>query len=73
MTYRRPNIPTYEQRKVRTKPRIRAEYRELAKKDWNKMYRQFALDASDNGRCWWIYQHILLEFTHPIRNKKKRP
>ena len=25
---------------------------------WNK-FKKLALDASDNGRCWWIYKHII--------------
>ena len=67
MTYRVFKAPSYEQRKIEIRPRIRREYRELSKKNWNKMYRQFALDHSDNGRCWWIYKHIILEFTHPLK------
>ena len=35
----------------------RKEYADIKHKE--KRIIQMALDASDNGRCWWIYQHIL--------------
>ncbi len=67
MTYKVYKVPSYRDRNVSIKPRIRREYRELGCSNWSKMLKQFALDHSDNGRCWWIYNHIMLQYTHPIK------
>ena len=34
------------------------EYRGLPK--YNQM-KKAALSASDNGRCWWIYEYLMIE------------
>tara|TARA_R100001443_G_scaffold25736_1_gene38737 strand:- start:16074 stop:16280 length:207 start_codon:yes stop_codon:yes gene_type:complete len=68
MTYKIYKVPSYKDRNPKKpKSKIRKEYRELALQNYNKMCRQLALDHSDNGRCWWIYNHILLEYTHPVK------
>ena len=41
--------------KVDVKPKIIAKYRHLP---YNRIKIQASLDASDNGRCWWIYQFV---------------
>ena len=33
-----------------------------------------AREASNNGRCWWIYQYLLIpEYTGSDKHKIKRP
>mgnify|MGYP003667633376 CR=1 FL=1 len=39
------------------KDSVRKEYAHIKQKE--KRIIQIALDASGNGRCWWVYQHIL--------------
>ena len=58
MGYKRFNTPSYEDRKIKLLPKVRAEYRHIAK-DHFKLSKTVALDYSDNGRCWWVYQHVL--------------
>ena len=36
---------------------VRKEYAHIKHKE--KRITQMALDASGNGKCWWVYQHIL--------------
>tara|TARA_B100000519_G_scaffold199420_1_gene210617 strand:+ start:1491 stop:1727 length:237 start_codon:yes stop_codon:yes gene_type:complete len=38
------------------KPVYAEEYRGLS---WQERVKKAALNASDNGRCWWIYDHIM--------------
>tara|TARA_R110002012_G_scaffold268861_1_gene452853 strand:+ start:395 stop:634 length:240 start_codon:yes stop_codon:yes gene_type:complete len=37
-------------------PIFAKEYRGLP---WGHRVKKAALKASDNGRCWWIYDHIM--------------
>ena len=60
--YKNWKAPSYHDRNITLKPKIRKEYRLI--KDPYKMAVQVALDYSDNGRCWWVYQHILNVLTY---------
>jgi len=62
MGYKYYKIPKFSDRNVKHLPRVREEYRHI--KDPYKLAKQVALDNSDNGRCWWIYQYILGNLTH---------
>ena len=35
----------------------------------NKKRRQKILDATDNGRCWWVYQQLI---ANPRQNRTGR-
>tara|TARA_R100000781_G_scaffold75546_1_gene46934 strand:+ start:324 stop:524 length:201 start_codon:yes stop_codon:yes gene_type:complete len=63
MTYRKIPVVPFNQRNYSKERFVVPEYRDI--KDPYKKARQVALDSSDNGRCWWIYQHILNYFMHP--------
>jgi hypothetical protein len=41
---------------------LRKDYRHI--KDPNKLYKQIALDHSNNGECWWVYNHIRNSFNY---------
>ena len=28
--------------------------------------KKVSLESSDNGRCWWIYQHLMSHYLNPI-------
>ena len=38
-------------------------YKEINKPTMDRV-KQAALEASDNGRCWWVYQHIISVHTY---------
>ena len=37
---------------------------------WQQRVKKSAMDASDNGRCWWVYDHIMRT---TISSNKKEP
>ena len=62
MGYKHYKIPDYKDRNVEHKPKVRLEYRNI--KDPYKQAVKIAKDYSNNGECWWVYQHILNGLTH---------
>ena len=49
---------------ARTKEEIKAQVKEN-----NNRIRQKILDATDNGRCWWLYQQLI---ANPRQNRTTR-
>lgn len=62
MTYRLFKAPKQNYSNREFKPKIREEYRDI--KDPFLQAKQVALDHSNNGKCWWVYQHILNVLTY---------
>ena len=53
-----------KKKKVSRKGSIIAKYQGLTSIERAK---QVALDASDNGRCWWIHDYIYRELTWRVK------
>ena len=60
--YKNYKIPSYSDRNITLEPKVREEYRNID--DPYRQAVQVALDHSNNGKCWWVYQHIVNCLTH---------